>query len=141
MTASIRHTGKSTSVPGGLAIAASVSMAVTLGLSAVIGIFLNRETITWEQAGYCIMGMLFLASFIGGKCAYGAIKRQRILVSVMSGLLYWGILLCITALFFGGKFEAVGETAALIGAGAGCAALLFSQNPSKNRRKKGSAYR
>jgi len=141
MTASINQKGKSSSVPAGLAIGASVSMAVTAVCSAMIAIFLNRENLTWDQAGYWIMGMLFLASFVGGKCAFGAIKRQRLLVSLMAGMLYWGILLCMTALFFGGKFEAVGETAALIGAGAGTAALISSPIPPKNRRKKGRGYR
>lgn len=141
MTNTVKHTGKAWSIPGGMMISALISIITTFIFSVIIATFLYSEKITWEQAGYWIMGVLFTASFLGGKCAYAAIKRQRMIVSLMSGLLYWGILLCITALFFGGQFEAVGETAAIIGAGAGTAALVFGRIPTKQRKKARGAYR
>lgn len=119
-----RQTGKARSVPAGMAIGGTASMMTTFLLSAVIAHALNSERITWEQAGYWIMFLLFISSFIGSKSAAAAIKRQRIIVSVMAGVLYWGILLCITALFFGGNFDAVGVTAGIILAGCGTAALI-----------------
>lgn len=131
MKTMIRHTGKAKSIPAGMGIAASVSMFVTLGSSAALAGALNAEKVTWEQAGYWIMGMLFLSTFLGAKCAFAAIKRQRAVVSVMLGVLYWGILLCVTALFFGGKFGAVWETAGVIAAGCGTSALVFR---TKNKR-------
>lgn len=137
----IRSSGKASSVPGGLAIAVFVSMITTVVSSALIANALNQETITWTQAGYWIMGMLFIASLIGAKCAFAAIKRQRMVVSMMSGVLYWGILLCITALFFGGKFGAVWETAGLVGAGSAVAALLSLPRTGKNQRKTRMRYR
>ena len=131
----INHTGNAMSIPKGMVIAASVSLLLTLVMSASIAITLNNETITWQQAGFWIMGMLFMASFIGGKCAYLTIKRQRFIVSVMSGVLYWGILLCITALFFGGEFSAVLETAGIIVAGCSTSALLLLPS-SKNAHRR-----
>lgn len=141
MTVSTKQTGKACSVPGGLAASGIVSMAVTMGTSIVIAHFLNCEKITWEQAGYWIMGMLFAASFLGGKTAIMAMKHQRILVSFMAGLLYWGILLCITALFFRGDFSAVWVTAGIILAGCGSAALITGSKGKKNRKKVRSTYR
>lgn len=135
MTNRIRSTGKTKSIPAGMAISASVSMIITLVLSSSIAFFLNKETITWLQAGYWIMGMLFTAAFIGSKCAYAAIRRQQLPVSVMSGILYWGILLSITALFFGGNFGSIWETAAIILAGS-CSSALFSKPIHRNRRTK-----
>ena len=135
MTTSIGHSGKSMSVPGGLALAAAVSISVTAAVSGGIAYFINSEKITWIQAGYWIMGMLFAASFLGAKSAYAAIRRQRLMVSALSGLVYWGLLLCVTALFFGGDYEAVGETAGIILAGTGCAAILTPKKTNHFRKK------
>ena len=141
MSVSIKPTGKACSIPGGLAASGAVSMAITIGASVLIANFLNREKITWEQAGYWIMGMLLIASFAGAKSAIFAMKRQRLLLSCMSGVLYWGLLLCTTALFFGGDFSAVGETAGIIMAGSGAAALITAPKGKKNRKKVRGGYR
>lgn len=141
MTTITKRTGKASSVSGGMAIAAFASMNTTLILSAVIAKLLDTERITWEQAGYWIMGMLYIASFIGGKSASAAMKRQRVLVCIMSGVLYWGLLLCMTALFFGGKFSAVWETAGMIAAGCGTAALLPEPRKKKHEKRIRRSYR
>ena len=135
------HTGKAYSVSGGMAMSSLVNMVVTILWSLVITYLMNRETITWQQAGYWIMGGIFCSSFLGAKTAFAFIKRQRLLISLMSGILYWGILLCITALFFGGNCDAVLETAGIIGAGSVTSGLLMMPVPPKKHRKKGSAYR
>lgn len=116
--------GRSMSVQGGLILSGTTSLGITLLLSALLAKLLDSQKLSWEQAGYWIMGMLFAAAFAGAKAAIAAIKRQRLAVSVMSGMLYWGVLLCITALFFGGNFDAVPETALIIIAGSGCAAMV-----------------
>lgn len=125
-------TGRSMSVQGGLILSGSTSLGITLLLSALLAKLLDSQRLSWEQAGYWIMVMLFTAAFAGAKAAIAAIKRQRLAVSAMSGVLYWGLLLCITALFFGGNFDAVPETALIIIAGSGCAAMVSL--PLKKRR-------
>lgn len=141
MTTRMNSQGKAKSVPEGLAIGTSVSLIITVILSALIAHFLNTEKITWIQAGYWIMGMLFSASFMGGICAYISIKRKRFAISVMSGLLYWGAMLFCTALFFGGDFSAVWETAGIITAGTVTAALISIPHRRKSSVRKGSMYR
>ena len=140
MTTARKNAGRAKSIPGGMFLAVCVSMLITVFISAILAGYLHREKITWQQAGYWIMGMLFAASFIGGKCAIAAIKRQRILICVMTGILYWGILLCMTALFFGGNFDAIWETAGIIGAGVGSAALLCVPEYPKYRKKARRAH-
>ena len=134
MLKTIHNAGKAGSVPAGMTVSAIVSTTITLILSATIAYFLNSEKISWTQAGYCIMCMLFFAAFVSGKCAYGIIKRQKYLIAAMSGVLYWGILLCTTCLFFGGNFDAVPETAGIIMAGSFTQLLLNSHQKRKNRR-------
>lgn len=137
----LQHNGKASSVPGGLLLAAAVSLLLTLMLSGFIAVLLDLEKITWSQAGYLIMGMLFAVSFTGGKCASAAIRRQRAMVCLMAGLVYWGMLLCITALFFGGNFDAVWVTAGVIMAGSGTAALIGMPKTRNRRRRAGKVYR
>ena len=132
MTISGKNTGRSMSLAGGLALSGAVSLGITLLLSILLAILLDRQLLSWEQAGYWIMVMLFVAAFLGAKAAITAIRRQRIAAATMSGLLFWGLMLCFTALFFGGKFSAVPETALIIIAGSGCAAMV-----SLPQRKRG----
>lgn len=139
MITPLKFGGKAKSIPVGMSISAIVSLSVTLLSSFVIAYFLNNERMSWEQAGYWIMGMLFSAAFLGGKSANVAIKHQKILISLMSGVLYWGLLLCLTALFFGGDYCGLGETAVLILAGSGSAALLSMS--ARNNRTPKTKYR
>lgn len=135
MTAIGKINGRSMSVPGGLALSGVVSFGITILVSIFLAQLLDRQQLNWEQAGYWIMAMLFAAAFAGGKVGIAAIKRQRLAVSAMCGLLYWGLLLCMTALFFGGNFNAVPETALIIIAGSGCAAMV-SLPQKKGRGRK-----
>lgn len=134
-----KNKGKTMSVPGGLALSGAISLGITLLLSLLLAKLLDSQKIIWEQAGYWIMGMLFVSAFAGAKAANGVIRRQRLVITLMSGALYWGLLLCLTALFFGGNFDAVPETALVIIAGSGCAAMVSL--PQKKRRGPGKRKR
>lgn len=118
-----KHTGRTSSVPGGLAAGAMVSTILTALITAVLAVLLDKEIIRWENVGYGVLAMVMLSAFCGAVTANAKIRRQRFLVSLMSGLVYFGILLSITALFFGGQFEAVGVTGLLVAGGCACAAL------------------
>ena len=133
----LKANGRAASVPAGMAMAAAASMILTVVLSVLIAYFMNQGKISWEQAGYWIMAMLFISAFVGGKLAYSAVKRQRLFISFMSGIIYWGLLLCITALFWGGNYGPIWETAGIIGAGCLTSALLKG---GRSRKKNKRAY-
>jgi len=135
MTTTSKRTGTASSVPAGILVAAAASIIMTLGFSAIISYCIYNETMNWEQSGYCIMVMLLISSFAGGKCAYRLVKRQRFMVSVMAGALYWGLLLCFTALFFGGHFSAILETAGIIGAGCVTSVLIPAGKSGKQSQR------
>ena len=116
--------GRAVSVPVGLGISLSITATLTIIATAIIAIMINNETIQWTGVGFWIMAVLLVVSFLGGKAAIYAIKTQRVLVSFMSGGLYWAFLLCIAALLFGGNYGSVWETGALITAGSVTAALI-----------------
>ena len=124
MNIKIMKSGKAVSVPGGLGAGLLTNILVTLILSGLLAYFIYIKVIAWEMAGYGIIGILLAASFSGAKVAVAMIKAQIMVISIMSGVLYWVVLLCVTALFFGGHYGAFLETAALIMAGSVAAALL-----------------
>lgn len=128
--------GKAVSIPSGLGYSLLINAFITMMGVIILSVMLDRNRITWENVGYWIMVTLFAASFCGGRIAITTIKTQKYLISLMSGLLYWVFLLCITALFFGGQFSSVPETVLLILSGTLSAALLYSP-----RRKTAKNFR
>lgn len=124
MVVNQKNTGRAKSIPSGLAFGALISLLVTLLSTLVLAKLLETEVIIWERIGYGIMVLIFAASFFGALSAYRKIRRQRLIVCMLSGFLYFGILLSMTALFFGGQYESMGITATLVLAGCGLAALL-----------------
>jgi len=129
--------GRTSSIPAGLAVGAAVNIVITGMLTALLAILLDRETIAWEAVGYGILIMIMLSTFLGAVTAYSRIRRQRLLVCLMSGAVYFAMLLSVTALFFGGQYEAVAVTALLVAGGTGCAALpgLGQGRGGRNRRR------
>ena len=135
MAITATRTGTAGSIAKGMTISATISIMITIIGSAMIASCLNFEKITWEEAGYWIMGMLFLAAFICGISAHAVIKRQRFAVSLLASFLYWGILLCTTALFFGGNFGPLFETAAIILSGCITSSMVMTSFSKNNKRK------
>jgi len=135
-----KPTGRTMSMPVGLAIGGAVSLGITLLGAAVLAKLVDQETLAWENVGYGVMVILLLASFFGAMSAWGRIRRQRLLVCAVSGVIYFGSLLSITALFFGGQYEAVGVTAALVLAGS-IAAWLLGLRDGGRKKKIRTAHR
>lgn len=127
-----KPTGRATSVPTGLAwgvISALVTVFLGTGIAAKL---IDLEIITWNNAGYLILAYLMLSAWIGGVVSFHKIKRRKAAVCIISGMLFLLALLIITALFFGGQYSGVGETALLIFAGS---MLAFFTGGSGKRRK------
>lgn len=131
-----KPTGRASSMPTGLLFGAMVSLGITLLAAALIAKLVSAEYIEESGIGYGIMAALLGASFAGALLASGKIKRQRLLVCALSGLLYFLILLGITALFFGGQYEAVGVTGILVMGGALLAALTGGGASRGGKRRK-----
>ena len=124
----IRRTGRASSMAAGLTFGAGTALAITILGSAILAKLVDREWLEEGNVGYGVMGMLLLASYLAAMVSYGKIKRQRLLVCLSTGGIYFGLLLSITALFFGGQYSGVGVTALLIVCGATLAILPgFSQ--------------
>lgn len=136
MVSNHKPTGRALSMPAGLTLGAVVSLGITLLLTALIAKLVESEYMQQTQIGYGVMVMLMAASFLGALSAAGKIKRQRLVVCALSGLVYFGILMSITALFFGGQYEAVGVTGILVMGSAMLAVLAESRTKRRGNRRK-----
>lgn len=130
-----KPTGRALSMPAGLIYGAAVSLTITILSALLLAKMLDAEVIAWENVGYGIMILLLMSSTLGSLSACGKIKRQRLVVCALSGAIYFGLLMSITALFFGGQYEAVGVTAILILGGSTSAGLLGLQKERGGRRR------
>lgn len=109
-----KTTGTASSVPGGLACGAQAAVVITLVGAAVTAFLINTEKLAWKNTGYAVIAILILSSWIGAMVTAGRVKRQRLAMCMASGGVYFAILLASTALFFGGQYSGVGETALLV---------------------------
>jgi len=131
-----KASGRASSMPAGLACGALVSILATLILTALIAKLLQTGALAQEQVGYAAMILLLIASFSGAITAQGKVKHRRGLVSMLSGMVYFLILVSITALFFGGQYSGFWATGMLVLGGAASAALLSGNRAGKHRKKR-----
>ncbi len=124
MVANRKVTGRALSVPAGIALGAAVSAGVTIAGVMLVAWLLGRETLPESALGYGVMGILLLSAAAGAGTAVRRIKRQRMIMSLISGMVYFLMLLATTALFFGGQYGGVGATALVILAGSGAVGLM-----------------
>lgn len=136
MNGTKKYTGRSLSMPAGLAVGLGVSMAITGGVVGILAKLVDSEMMPWENVGYGIMAMLLAASFLGAVAAYGKIKRQRLMVCLLSGGIFFCALLSLTALFFGGQYNGVTATFLFVLMGSASAGLLGLRQGREDRRKR-----
>ena len=136
MTANRKVTGTAVSLPVGLAIGAAVSVAATVFISAIAAHLVSSELIAQENIGYCSITALVCSTLLGAWTAAGRIKRQRFVVSLLSGLVYYLILLSVTALFFGGQYQGMGVTLTVVALASIAAALTAGREGKQLRPKR-----
>ena len=133
MVTNKKVTGKAASMGTGLAMGGLLSVLWTVAGAVLLAKLMESGKIGMSALGWGAMGILMTASLIGALLAAGKIKRRRIFVCGASGLVYYLVLIAVTALFFGGQYSGMTVTAAVIAAGCGAAALLGAGKGRKKR--------
>lgn len=124
-------------LPKSLGFSMIVSVGSALVGSAVGAWLLSLEKIEEGNIGYITMILLLVSSFLGALVATRLINEKRMLVCLCAGSVYLLSLLGITALFFGGIYSGVGESALVILAGVLSVALIaLKGNKSTKKRIK-----
>ena len=136
MVANHKVTGTASSMPAGLAAGWLVNLLLTIIGAGLSGLLISREILPESSIGYCIMLIILASSALGATTSIHRIKRRRAYVSLLSGLIYYGTLLSMTALFFGGQYQGMGVTALLVIAGCGMVLLLGLKGEKGPNRKK-----
>lgn len=136
MVANRKVTGTAVSIPAGLAMAAVISIAITLAGAGGFGYLISKEVVSESAIGVCAMVIVLLSASAGAATAVGRIKRRRVYVCGLSGVIYYGLLLSMTALFFGGQYQGMGVTGLLVLAGCGAVALLGLRGEKSAHRRK-----
>lgn len=124
--------GTTTELPKSILKGTAVGIMLTIaGAAAMSGLIIN-EVLKETSIGYCAMFVLVISSYVSAVVAMTSAARQKAIVSMMSGLIYYVVLLGVNAICFKGGYEGVGATGLLILAGAG-AAVLIEIRPKKRR--------
>lgn len=135
-------TGKAVAMPTGLALGTGICLLITLAGAAVLAWLVNGESLGENGIGYGAIIILGLSSVCGAWTAAGSIKRRRVQVCMLTGLLYYLVLLAMTALFFGGQYQGMVVTAVVIFIGSGTVSLLGVKGKSVRKMSKlHKAYR
>ncbi len=133
MTVNRKPTGRASAIPAGLAFGGAVSGAITILGALLTAKLMDAQVLQWHQSGYAVLLILLISAWAGAVMAAGKIKRQRFVVCLGAGCVYFLMLMITTALFFGGQYSGVGETGLLILCG--CVLGIFTGFQGKSRRK------
>ena len=139
MTVNQKVTGTAVSMPVGIVIGCVVSAMITILGAMLAAMLISREMIKDAAIGYAVMIIVIGAAAFGTRIAVKKTKRRKLQVAMMTGGLYYGILLAATALFFGAQYQGMGVTALLVVAGTGLTILTGNgrwknAKPGKGRR-------
>jgi putative membrane protein (TIGR04086 family) len=124
----------------GLSIGVLASIVLTLVGTSVTANLVLSEKLPFESVGYAATIVLLLSSALGAWLAAVLVKRRWMMICVGAGGMYYMSLLAITALFFGGQYQAVGVTALLIFGACGAVGFL-GLTKDNGKRKKVKKYR
>ena len=139
MVVNKKPTGRASSMAGGLMAGTLAGMTATLGLAAAAAKLIENGIMEESSIGYWAMGILALSSFSSAIIACEKIKRRRLLVCVLSGVIYFAMLISMAGLFFGGQYSGIGVTGLMILCGAVLAILigLRGERGGKSRKSPG----
>lgn len=117
-------TGRASSIPAGLAVGALISILVTVGICVIGGWMIGSEMMEQNKIGYCSITALLASSILGSMVASKKVQRKRLLVTLVSGGIYYAVLVAITIIFFDGSFQGMGVTFITVLVGVLVSALL-----------------
>ena len=138
MVKSKRTMGTAMSMPGGIVLGVGISIVITLIGALILTALISHQSMRFESVGYGCTAALLVSSLAGSYLSAQVIKRRSLLVCGLTGLIYFLILLSVTAMFFGGVYSGVGMSALMVFLGSGGAAFLstaLKKQPNWNKRK------
>lgn len=136
-----KMSGQGVTIPAGIAIGVITSVAVMLMGALLISFLVMNETVPINGIGLGAMCVLVLAAAAGAWLATVLTRQKKLLVSGLTALIFYLVLLSITAVFFGGMFAGMCIVALMILLGAGATVLFGLRKKSGKSKIKIPAYR
>lgn len=130
--------GEGIVVKGGF-LGAAVSICAGVILCGILALLISNESISETSIGYGTLVVLLLSSAAGALIAIKTGGSRTMILALISALIYFLFLLLLTAIFFGGRYDGVGATAAVIACGAVCTAILSAgvgRKAQKGRKRR-----
>lgn len=115
--------GKTVSMPVGIAIGTSLAVITTIGGTAILASLMESESMQENAMKTSCMIMHFLSATLGALLSAALTKQKRLPVCIITAASYFGILLAMTALLFGGQYQNILPTVLIVIAGGGVATL------------------
>lgn len=140
MVANRKVTGKAMSVLAGVSVGAGICVLITLAGSLIIAWLVGADRLPESGFGYGAMVTLLGASVAGAWAAATLVKHQRLMVCLLTGGIYFLLLLSLTTFCFGGQYQGIVPTALLI-AGGSMTPALFGAVGQGNRTSRRHKYR
>ena len=137
MTVNQKVTGTAVTMPIGICIGSSISVALTILGAGFVAKLISMEMLQETAIGYGAMIIILLASISGAGIAVRKVKKRMLQVSALVGVFYYVMLLAMTAILFGGKYQGMGVTALLVLAGCGVVVLIAGREKKSKRYRKG----
>lgn len=131
MSRKTKLTGRAKSMGMGVLLGTLLGMGITIAGAMIGAAMISRGTIPEQGIGYCSAAIILISSILGPVYAAGLIKHRRVYVCAITSLIYYGALLAITALFFGGQYKGMGVTALLVAGGCGVSILMGMKGEGK----------
>ena len=128
-------TGRASSVPAGLVAGVLCELVLTLIISVVSAYLVSAEFVSQDKIGYCAIAVLIMSSIVGTTVTIKRIKKMPIQMAAINGLLFYGLLLAMTALFFGGQYDGMGITLLVVALGSGVGGIMASRKSNRRKQK------
>lgn len=130
-----KTTGKTVGMPIGITVGVFMSVAITLACAVFYAWLIGMEKLSMDSIRYIAGVTILLSTSFGSWIAVVKIKRMRTQVCLITGAVYYLVLLSITAAFFDGQYQGIGIGAILVLVGSGLTALLGLGGKKSGKKK------
>lgn len=110
----LKKRGSTSGIPAGIFAGLITALLITILLTAVTAVLIAGEKVGEDKALLGSAASLLLSAALGGICAANVAGERKMIVCLIHGAAYYVTLLCVTAMFFEGRYENILTTGLLI---------------------------
>ena len=110
----LKKRGRTSGIPAGIFAGLITALLITILLAAVTAVLIAGEKIGEDKALFGSAASLLLGAAFGGICAANVAGERKMIICLIHGAVYYVTLLCVTAVFFEGRYENIWITGLLV---------------------------